>query len=348
MLAQIHSHLAELLLTLLQPCLDGVVHDRKLVAGARPLFIGFRGQLLPFAYIVNFVRHGTENTDGTRPVQPHVVEHLHHGLWVLAAQAVCQSEDGLVRILLQQPCKFLHTHAGYTRKLLRVRLHLREHITEGRAGHFVTQQVLVHNSTKAHYLCLRQPHLFPEPSDACREVHQIPCVRGGVLRQLIDGRTRGQHCSTQPFFLVLTEGHGQLANLVYRAFPKVIAQRHIDGIGRFDKLQDAVLRSNTQSSGGTCQLVQFLPTGARVHFLQFLVQVFHLFRRQPRIFSDVGHLLLHICVALYGLACRHGNSRNRSEYLRDSPPVCIQEADKLPPYRLLCTNLLARLLQFAP
>ena len=220
--AQLHGHFMELFLAFLQTRLNGSVHHTEFPNHTVAFLIGSGGQTLTFTHVVDLVSHRGKDTDCTRTVQPHVVEHLHHCLRILAAQAVGQIEDSLVGILVQEPRKFLHLHSGYTCEFLCISLHLGEHITESSCRHFVAHHVLIHHGAISHNLRLGQSKLFPETGYACSEIDKISCLCRRVLSQFIHGRSCGQHSTAQSHFFIFAEGHGQFSNLVNGTFAKII------------------------------------------------------------------------------------------------------------------------------
>ena len=96
--------------------------------------------------------------------------------------------------------------------------------------------ILIHDSTKTHYLSLGQTELLANACDSGREVNKIPGIGRAALRKLVDSRASGKHGTAKTFFLILTECHRQLSNLVNGTLTEVIAKRHgnlISGINEF-------------------------------------------------------------------------------------------------------------------
>ena len=145
------------------------------------------------SYVIDLVGQCGYHGYGTRSVQSHVIEHLHHYLRILLLKAVSQRQHGLVGILLHHPCKLLYILTCDSREFLRVELHLGEHVTEGRGRHLVTKKVLVHHGTESHELSLRDAELLGKPRSPGGEVNKESGLGTGVLSQLIDGRSCGQH-----------------------------------------------------------------------------------------------------------------------------------------------------------
>ena len=238
---QLYRHLMELFLAFIKIGLYGIVHNTELLDDAVTLLVSLCCQSLAFAYIVNLICHGGEHTDGTGTIQPHVIEHFHHCLRILTAQTVGQIEDSLVSILIQKLREVLDALTGNTGEFLRVGLHLCKHVAKCSGCHLITQQVLIHHGTVAHYLRLCETQLLAEACNACRIVNEETSLCAGVLRQFVDSGTGCQHGATQSHPLILSEGHSQFTYLVYGTIAKIITEGNLDFVGSIYEFENAVL-----------------------------------------------------------------------------------------------------------
>ena len=234
----------------------------------------------------------------------------------------------MVGILVEQIRKLLHFHACNPGELRRVGLHLREHVAEGGGRHFVTQEVLVHDCTEAHDLCLCQSQLLAEACHTCREIDQVACLGTGVLCQFVDGRSCGEHRTAKSHLLVLTEGHGQFAYLIDGILAEVVTKSHLDLVGGIHEVQNGSLGRDAEATGNTCQFVQFLPRGAGVHLLQILVQLSDGCVGQSGVLPGVGHCLFHFGIFLDCRADRHGKSGYGLKHNDNASPAVIEDLEE--------------------
>ena len=334
-LTQFHRQVLEAFLRLVESGLHGVVLHVELLDDRRAVLVCLLSESLALPHVVDLVGERGEDAHGTAAVEPHVIEHLHHRLRVLCAQAVCESQHGPVGILCYEFREVLHAHACNLCELLRVSLHLREHVAEGSGRHLLAEEVLVHDGTESHDLRLRQPQLLAETRHAGGEVHEVSRLGGGVLCQFVDGRAGGQHGTVQSHALILAECHGKFADLVNGPLSEVIAEGHAYLVGCIDEFHDGVRGGDAEPSGSTGKLVEFLAGGARVHALELFVHLLHLLLSLPRVLAYVGHLLFHVSKVLDHFPHGDRESCRGTEYLRHGTPVGIQEIEEFLPDRNL-------------
>jgi hypothetical protein len=122
-------------------------------------------------------------------------------------------------------------------------------------------------------------------------------------------------------------------------------------IGRVNEIENVLFAGNTQTSRVCRQVVEFLARGSRVYLLESLVELFHVFCCQPRVFRYATHVFLHVGVRIderrYPLLCIVKEFRYSRER-RDSSHPFIAEISQLVSYALVFFDLLllANLLQF--
>ena len=141
-------------LCFIQLSLYGIIHNIVLFNHRSLFCICLCSTFLMFPDIIDFVCQRGENTNGTAAVKPHIIKHLHHDRRILFPKVISQSKDGSVGILFYEFSKLLYVFSRDLGKLGCVRLHLCQHVTKCGSGHFLTEQVFIHDGTKAHDLSL--------------------------------------------------------------------------------------------------------------------------------------------------------------------------------------------------
>ena len=199
--------------------------------------------------------------------------------------------------------------------------------------------ILVKHRCETHDLGLCKACLLAHASHTCREVNEITCGRGGVLRQLVDSGTRGKHCATQSLGFVLTEHLGELSDLRYRIFAQVIAQGDIDLVGTIDELLHGCRRCDAQASSILCKLVEFLARRACVYALEVLIHALHLVCSLTCIFADVGHLVIHLGILLHAFLDGEGDAGYGSDEAQDDALHLIEPVGGTTYPRLLRLSL---------
>ena len=76
------------------------------------------------------------------------------------------------------------------------------------------------------------------------------------MRKVVDGRTRGEHGTTQAQAVALSEHGGELSYLVYGPLPEVVAECHVYLVGGIHELLNLLLALYAQATCSSCKLVQ--------------------------------------------------------------------------------------------
>ena len=230
---------------LIQLSLHGIIHNIVFFDNRFTFFVCLCCSFLMFPDIVNLISQCGNNTNGTGTIQPHVIKHLHHDRRVLFPEVISQSEDGSVGILFYEFRKLLNVFSCYLGELSRVRLHLGKHITKCGSGHFITEQVFIHDGTEAHDLSLCQSERLTKGSYSGSKVHKVSGFCCRVLCKLIDGRSSLKHCIAKTMSIILSKCHCQFTHLVNGSLSQVITQRDLNHIGCFNKLFNLIFRCDT-------------------------------------------------------------------------------------------------------
>ena len=109
-------------------------------------------------------------------------------------------------------------------------------------------------------------------------------------------------------FVILSECHGHLAYLRHGIVSEVIAESHIYLVSRVDEVFHRTLRTDAQSSGCACELVQLITPRARVHLLEFLIEGYDLLFCHTGVLLHVYHLVIHLRKVLYRVADGHSDA----------------------------------------
>ena len=125
-------------------------------------------------------------------------------------------------------------------------------------------------------------------------------------------------------FVILAKGHGHLTYLRHGIVTEVIAEGYVDLVGCVDKVFCPFLRADTEPAGGTCQLVQLVPSSACVYLLELLVESHHLVFRHPRVFLHVHHLFVHLGIVLHRVSDGHSDASDTCRHTRECRLVAVE------------------------
>lgn len=91
----------------------------------------------------------------------------------------------------------------------------------------------------------------------------------------------------------------------------------IDLVSSTDEAYDILLGLLAQLTSLLSQDVQLLTGSTRIHLLELLVQVLHLFLGHSRELADIRHFSVHVCISLDGRASCHDESGDGSNHYHE-------------------------------